>query len=116
MVGVGFPRKRLDKDGKPRYTAYYVDVKGKERSAGTYATKGESNHAWQEAESKLRAGRIGDPARGRMRFQRYVEDTCLPNHEVEAHDPAELHIVDLPAHHAMVRFHADDRYIARACA
>jgi hypothetical protein len=43
---VGFPRKRLGKDGKPRYTAYYVDVKGKERSAGTYATKGESNHAW----------------------------------------------------------------------
>jgi integrase len=80
---VGFPRKRLDKDGKPRYTAYYVDVRGKERSAGTYATKGEANRAWQEAESKLRAGRIGDPARGRMHFQRYVEETWLPNHEVE---------------------------------
>ena len=83
VVGVGFPRRRLGRDGKPRYTAYYMDVKGKERSAGTYATKGEANHAWQEAESKLRAGRIGDPARGRMRFQRYVEETWLPNHEVE---------------------------------
>jgi integrase len=28
-------------------------------------------------------GRVGDPARGRQTFERYVEDTWLPNHEVE---------------------------------
>jgi integrase len=32
----------------------------------------------------LTLGRVGDPARGRQTFQRYVEDTWFPNHEVEA--------------------------------
>jgi integrase len=83
VVGVGFSRKRIGKAGRPRYTAYYVDVKGKERSAGTYSNKKQADKAWQDKESKLAEGRVGDPARGRMRFQRYVEETWLPNHEVE---------------------------------
>ena len=84
MVNVGFPRRRISRDGKPRYTAYYIDAKGNERSAGTFATKREANKAWQDAESKLAEGRVGDPSRGRMRFERYVEDTWLPNHQMEA--------------------------------
>jgi integrase len=60
-----------------------VDVKGKERSAGTYSNKKQADKAWQDKECKLAEGRVGDPARGRMRFQRYVEDIWLPNHEVE---------------------------------
>jgi integrase len=32
----------------------------------------------------LTLGRLGDPARGRQTFRRYVEDTWFPNHEVEA--------------------------------
>ena len=28
-------------------------------------------------------GRVGDPARGRQTFRHYVEETWLPNHEVE---------------------------------
>jgi hypothetical protein len=80
---VGFSRKRLGKDGKPRYTAYYVDVRGKERSAGTFSNRKQADKEWQDKESKLAEGRVGDPARGRMRFQRYVEETWLPNHEVE---------------------------------
>ena len=83
VVGVGFSRKRLGKDGKPRYTAYYVDVRGKERSAGTFSNRKQADKEWQDKESKLAEGRVGDPARGRMRFQRYVEETWLPNHEVE---------------------------------
>jgi hypothetical protein len=84
VVNVGFPRKRIGRDGKPRYTAYYIDAKGNERSAGTFATKREANKAWQDAENKLAEGRVGDPSRGRMRFERYVEDTWLPNHQMEA--------------------------------
>jgi integrase len=84
VVNVGFPRRRIGRDGKPRYTAYYIDAKGHERSAGTFATKREANKAWQEAESRLAEGRVGDPSRGRMKFKRYVEDTWLPNHQMEA--------------------------------
>jgi integrase len=80
---VGYSRKRAGRDGKPRYTAYYWDIKGRERSAGTYASKKDADKAWQRAETKLAEGRIGDPARGRMTFQRYVEETWLPNHVVE---------------------------------
>jgi hypothetical protein len=80
---VGFSRKRLDRHGKPRYTAYYIDLKGCERSAGTYRTKKEADDEWKDAERDIARGRAGNPARGRMRFQRYVEETWLPNHEVE---------------------------------
>ncbi len=81
---LGYSRKRTGRDGKPRYTAYYQDLKGSERSAGTFSNVKEADKAWQRAETKLAEGRIGDPARGRMTFQRYVEETWLPNHEMEA--------------------------------
>jgi integrase len=81
---LGFSRKRVGRDGKPRYTAYYLDLKGSERSAGTYPNLKEADRAWQRAQVKLSEGRIGDPARGRMTFQLYVEDTWLPNHVIEA--------------------------------
>ena len=34
---MGYERKRIGRNGKPRYTAYYLDIRGKERSAGTYS-------------------------------------------------------------------------------
>lgn len=80
---MGFSRKRIGKDGKARFTAYYVDIKGRERSAGTYSNKKQAEKEWQRAETKLAEGRVGDPARGRMLFERYVEDTWLPNHVME---------------------------------
>jgi integrase len=83
VTAVGFSRKRAGRDGKPRYTAYYRDLKGRERSAGTFSNLKDADKAWQRAEAKLAEGRIGDPARGRMTFQRYVEETWLPNHEME---------------------------------
>lgn len=82
-VRVGFSRKRTGRDGKPRYTAYYVDIKSRERSAGTFSNKKEADRAWQRAETKLAEGRVGDPARGRVTFERYVEDIWLPNHVME---------------------------------
>jgi len=80
---VGQTRKRNSNDGRPRYTAYYVDVAGRRRSAGTFATKREADRAWQRAESKVAEGRVGDVRRSRQRFRRYVEDEWLPNHVME---------------------------------
>jgi integrase len=80
---VGYSRKRNDGDGKPRYTAYYWDLKGRERSAGTFSSRKQANEAWQDAEAEARKGRVGDRARGRQTFKQYVEQTWLPNHQIE---------------------------------
>ncbi len=84
---MGFARKRVGKDGKPRYTAAYRDLRGSIRSAGTFASERAANQAWQRAEVELRQGRIGDPARGRQTLRKYVEDRWLPNH-VSSRPPA----------------------------
>lgn len=34
---MGFSRKRVGKDARARYTAYYLDMRGAERSAGTFS-------------------------------------------------------------------------------
>ena len=80
---MGFSRKRVDKKGKIRYTALYRDLRGSIRSAGTFATEKASDRAWQKAEVELRQGRVGDPARGRQRFRKYVEERWLPHHVLE---------------------------------
>ncbi|MEV4840967.1 tyrosine-type recombinase/integrase [Nonomuraea sp. NPDC049486] len=81
---MGFSRKRLGVGGKPHYTAYYNDIKGVRRSAGSFTSKKEADKAWQRAEAKIAEGRLGNPGRGRQTFQQYVEDVWLPNHEMEA--------------------------------
>jgi len=81
---MGYVLTRRGKDGKPRYTAVYRDIRGRKRSAGTFATEREANKEWQKAEVKLAEGRIGDPRRGRQTFRRYVLDEWLPNHVMEA--------------------------------
>jgi integrase len=80
---MGFARKRIGKDGKPRYTATYVDLRGSIRSAGTFTTEKAADRAWQKAEVELQQGRVGDPARGRQTFRKYVEERWLPNHVLE---------------------------------
>jgi integrase len=80
---MGFARKRVGKDGKVRYTAAYRDLRGSIRSAGTFGSERAANQAWQKAEVELRQGRVGDPARGRQTFRKYVEAKWLPNHVLE---------------------------------
>ncbi len=70
--------------GRVRYTAVYRDLKGRQRSAGTFATQRQADRAWQRAEAKVAQGYLGDPGRGRQTFRAYVENTWLPNHEIEA--------------------------------
>jgi integrase len=80
---MGYAKKRVGRNGKPRYTAVYVDLRGSERSAGTFGSERAANQAWQKAEVELRQGRVGDPARGRQTFRKYVETKWLPNHVLE---------------------------------
>ena len=80
---MGFSRKRIGRDGKPRYTAYYLDIRGQERSAGTFSNKKDANDAWKKAEAGVSAGRQGDPGRGRQTFQVYVMEKWLPHHLLE---------------------------------
>jgi len=81
---MGFTRLRTGRDGVVRYQALYDDVKGHRRSAGTFATQGAADKAWQRAEIRMAEGRMGDPSRGRQRFRRYALEEWLPNHEMEA--------------------------------
>jgi integrase len=80
---MGFSRKRTGRDGRSRYTAYYLDIRGQERSAGTFSSKKDANDAWKDAEAGVRAGKQGDPARGRQTFETYVLDKWLPHHLLE---------------------------------
>ena len=81
---MGFVRTRVSSDGETRYLALYCDMKGRQRSAGTYATAEKATRAWQKAEEKISEGRLGDARRGRQKLQRYVEEQWLPNHQMEA--------------------------------
>ena len=58
---MGFSRWRRGKDGKPRYTPYYRDLRGREASAGTFARMADADAAWQAAEARARAGLRHDP-------------------------------------------------------
>jgi integrase len=80
---MGYSRKRAGQDGKPRYTSYYWDVRGRECSAGTFSRKKDADRAWQAAEAKVAEGRATDLRRGRQRFGQYVTETWLPNHVME---------------------------------
>jgi integrase len=80
---MGYARKRIGRDGKARYTAYYADIRGSERSAGTFSSKKDANDAWQDADASVRAGKHGDPRRGKQTFQAYVQDKWLPHHLLE---------------------------------
>jgi len=80
---MGFSRRRTGRDGKSRYTAYYLDIRGQERSAGTFSNKKDANDAWKKAEVAVSAGKQGDPSRGRQSFEAYVLGKWLPHHELE---------------------------------
>ena len=80
---MGYSRARNGRDGKPRYTAYYWDIRGRERSAGTFTSRKEADKAWRREETKVAEGRAGDPKRGRQTFERYVRVEWLPAHVME---------------------------------
>ena len=114
VVVMGFSRKRTGRDGKPRYTAYYLDIRGQERSAGTFSNKKDANDAWKEAEADVSAGKQGDPSRGKQTFQAYVLEKWLPHHQLEPGVRSELRRPDPQAPDAVLRADEDARHHARA--
>jgi len=80
---MGYSRVRTGRDGKRRYTAYYWDIRGRERSAGTFSSRKVADKAWQSQEAKVAEGRAGDPRRGRQTFHDYVQGEWLPGHVME---------------------------------
>jgi len=80
---MGYSKKRTDRNGKARYTACYLDVRGSLRSAGTFSNKKDADKAWQKAETRVGEGRLCDPRRGRQTFRRYVTEEWLPHHLIE---------------------------------
>lgn len=81
----GLPEEahRQEREAEIHRRLLSLDLRGSERSAGTFASERAANKAWQKAEVELRQGRVGDPARGRQTFRRYVEKQWLPNHVLE---------------------------------
>ncbi len=81
---MGSVRERVDKDGKTRFVALYRDLRGRQRSAGTFPTAKQADKAWQRAEALVESGKLGDLRRGRQTFANYVLQTWLPGHQIEA--------------------------------
>ena len=81
---MGFSRKRVGRDGRPRHTSYYLDAQGHARSAGTYAARRDADRAWRAVEATCAAGRPDDPRRGRLAFRAYVDEVWFPHHVLEA--------------------------------
>ena len=80
---MGYSQKRVGKNGKPRYTSVYQDIRGIRYSAGTYTNQKDADDAWQAAEVRVREGRATDPRLGNQRFRGYVEEEWFPNHRLE---------------------------------
>ena len=80
---MGFSRKRVGKEGRPKYTAYYLDPRRRQRSAGTFPTRREADRAWQQAEADAAQGRLTVPRRGQVTFASYVNETWFPHHVLE---------------------------------
>jgi len=81
---MGSTRVRVDLHGKTRYIALYRDLRGRQRSAGTFASERQAEKAWQRAEVLVESGKLGDLRRGRQTFAHYVTQTWLPSHQIEA--------------------------------
>jgi integrase len=80
---MGYIRQRIDGRGITRYTAYYLDLRSKERSAGTFTRKCDAERAWRKAEAETIEGHYVNLATGRRHFHDYVTEIWLPNHVME---------------------------------
>ena len=72
---VGYVRCRQNKLRKHRYTAVFWDVRGIERSAGTFGRRVLAERAWKSAEASVADGRYLDLDQGRKRFAEYALGT-----------------------------------------
>src|SRR6266576_2747409 len=66
-----------------RFRNSHLDIRGHERSAGTFSNKTDANNAWKKAEGAVSSGKPGDPSRGRQTFETYALEKWLPHHLLE---------------------------------
>src|SRR4051794_21140549 len=76
-------KTRTTDDGDTRFVACYRDPEGRQRSAGTYATRRAAERAAHREEAKVRDGAWHDHSRGQVTFAEYVETVWLPSKHVE---------------------------------
>jgi hypothetical protein len=80
---MGHSRKRIGAAGVPRWTALYRDARGRQHSAGTFATLKAADKARQSAEALLATGHPGNSRSGRISFADYVTSHWFPHHILE---------------------------------
>src|SRR5215212_3452119 len=76
-------KERVTDDGDKRFVACYRDPEGRQRSAGTYASRRAAVRAANREEARVRDGAWHDHARGEVTFATYVETVWLPSKHVE---------------------------------
>ena len=79
---MGWLIERSETTGRTTYTAAYRDVRGRQRSAGTFSSRRQAERAWQRAEAQQEMGRARELKQGRQSLRHYIETTWLPNHVV----------------------------------
>ncbi len=80
---MAFVRKRVGKTGVARYLGIYIDLDGKERSAGSFDTEAKALREAQRVEDRFAEGLAVDRHLGKQAFGDYVSRTWLPNHIIE---------------------------------
>ena len=76
-------KTRVIDEGDTRFVACYRDPEGRQRSAGTYASRRAAERAANREEAKVREGAWHDHSRGQVTFAEYVETVWLPSKHVE---------------------------------
>ena len=80
---MAYAKRRVGNDGKERFTAVYLDPRGRERSAGTFSGKRAAEKAARLAEGTVATGEWIDPANARMTFREYAEVYWWPSKHLE---------------------------------
>jgi hypothetical protein len=108
---MGFAKKRVGKDGETRYTAVYLDLRGSERSAGTYASAKAADRAWQKAEVELRQARVGRPGPRPPDVPEVRRGTMAAQPRARAHDAREIYVLPGRTYHSRAWPDAYDRHL-----
>jgi integrase len=80
---VAWIKVRVTDDGDKRFVACYRDPEGRQRSAGTFASRRAAERAAHREEARVRDGAWHDHSRGQVTFAEYVETVWLPSKQVE---------------------------------
>lgn len=76
---MGYVRSRK-RNGGTRYTAYYIDPSGRERSAGTFDNPDDAEKEWKRQEGRILDDRWIDGAPGRMKLGKFIDTVYWPEY------------------------------------